>query len=233
MSRNADPAELDKFSALAAEWWDPQGPMGPLHQINPLRLDFISRQVSLRGADGADVGCGGGILTEALARAGAGMTGIDLADEALQAAREHAAQAGLDIDYRLQSAEELAADASGRLDFITCMEMLEHVPDPEAIVQACAAALKPGGRLLLSTINRNPKAFAFAIVGAEHLLRLIPAGTHEYAKFIRPSELASWCRAAGLEIAATAGLSYNPLTRHYRLGDDVSVNYLMAARKHD
>ncbi len=228
---NADPAELEKFAALAAQWWDKQGPMSPLHAINPLRMSFIERFEDLASLRVLDVGCGGGILSEALARAGAVTTGIDLAAEAVAAAREHANGQELALDYRDCAVEDLAAQAPGSFAVITCMEMLEHVPDPAAIVQACARLLEPGGRLYLSTINRNPKSFALAIVGAEHILGLIPKGTHDYAKFIQPAELASWCRQAGLEVGAMQGLSYNPLTRTHRLSHDVDVNYLLRCEK--
>ncbi len=230
-TNNADPAELAKFSALARHWWDPQGPMGPLHAINPLRMDFIEQDEELAGLKVLDVGCGGGILSEALARAGGRCTGIDLASDALAAARAHADEQGLDIDYRLCPAEQLAREMPAQFDLICCMEMLEHVPDPAAIIAACASLLKPGGHLYLSTINRNPKAFMLAIVGAEHVLGLIPKGTHDYAKFITPAELAAWCRQAGLKVGAMRGLQYNPLSRSHRLSRDVSVNYLMHCSK--
>ena len=231
MSSNADPTELDKFSALAREWWDPQGPMAPLHAINPLRMSFIEQYEDPEDLRVLDVGCGGGILTEALARAGASATGIDLAGDALRVASEHARAAGLDIDYREIPIETLADAEPGRYDVITCMEMLEHVPDPAAVIGACARLLKPGGRAYLSTLNRNPKSFLLAIVGAEHVLNLIPKGTHEYARFIKPSELAAWCRQAGLDVGAIKGLQYNPLTRTHKLGNDVDVNYLMRCEK--
>lgn len=228
---NADQQELAKFSALAAQWWDLQGPMAPLHAINPLRMSFIERFEDLQGLKVLDVGCGGGILTEALARAAGQAQGADLASDALAAARAHAAESGLNIQYRETAIEDLAAAEPGQFDVITCMEMLEHVPDPSAVIQACADLLQPGGRLYLSTLNRNPKAFMLAIVGAEHVLNLIPRGTHEYAKFIRPAELVAWCRQAGLDSGAMQGLQYNPLTRTHRLSDDVSVNYLLRCTK--
>lgn len=228
---NADPAELKHFAALAEQWWDTRGPMGPLHEINPLRLSFIQRFENLSGLKVLDVGCGGGILSESLARAGAQSSAIDLAHESIQVARQHASEQDIEVEYLEISAEELAQQRPGQFDVITCMEMLEHVPDPESIIQACTRLLKPDGRLYLSTINRNPKAFALAIVGAEHVLNLIPKGTHEYAKFIKPSELANWCRNCGLDIGPTEGMSYNPLTRTHRLSRDVSVNYLMRTNK--
>lgn len=228
---NADPGELQHFAALAQQWWDAKGPMGPLHEINPLRLSFIQRFESLDGLKALDVGCGGGILSEALARAGAHTCAIDLAHESVEVARQHAAEQGLEVEYLEISAEDLAEQREAQFDVITCMEMLEHVPDPQSVIAACTRLLKPGGRLYLSTINRNPKAFALAIVGAEHVLGLIPKGTHEYAKFIKPSELAGWCRQCGLHSGPTEGMTYNPLTRTHRLSRDVSVNYLMRAIK--
>lgn len=229
---NVDPAEVGKFDALASHWWDPEGEFRPLHEINPLRLGWIeARAGGLAGKRVLDVGCGGGILAEALARRGAAVVGIDLAGEALEVARRHAAEAGLEIDYRRIGTEELAAAEPGRFDVVACMELLEHVPDPAAIVEACARLVRPEGLVAFSTINRNPKAWLYAIVAAEYLLRLLPRGTHEYARLIRPSELAAWARAAGLEPMAERGLSYNPLTRNYRLSDDVDVNYLLACTR--
>ncbi len=228
---NVDKSEIEHFSRLAHEWWDKDGPMGPLHAINPLRMAFIERFENLNGQHVLDVGCGGGILTEALARSGAQTTGIDLAQDSIEIARQHAEGASLPIRYQTCAVESLLPDQAGQYDSITCMEMLEHVPDPAAIVKACAALLKPGGALYLSTINRNPKSFALAIVGAEHVLNLIPKGTHHYDKFIKPSELAAWCRAAGLDAGPVQGMSYNPLTRTHKLGRDVDVNYLMRACK--
>jgi 2-polyprenyl-6-hydroxyphenyl methylase/3-demethylubiquinone-9 3-methyltransferase len=229
--RNADPEELRKFARMAAHWWDPDGEMKPLHQINPLRLRYIDERSRLAGKRVCDVGCGGGILAESMARAGAGVTGIDLAGEALEAARLHAREAGLDVDYRCVAAEALAAELPGAFDVVSCMEMLEHVPDPAAIVQACARLVRPGGRLFFSTINRTPKAYLLAIVGAEYLLRLVPQGTHDYAKFIRPSELDEWLRAAALELCEVTGLHYDPLLGRHRLGGDVDVNYLLHAQR--
>ncbi len=229
---NVDAQELAKFSELAHRWWDPDSEFGPLHQINPLRLAWIDELAGLRGKTALDVGCGGGILAEAMARRAVHVTGIDLAAKPLGVARLHALDAGVEnLDYREIATEALAAERPGSFDVVTCMEMLEHVPDPAAVVRACAALARPGGWLFFSTLNRNPKAFLFAIVGAEYLLRLLPRGTHEYARFIRPSELARWVRDAGLELQATRGLQYNPLTRRYRLSADTGVNYLVACRK--
>lgn len=229
---NADPQELAKFSELAHRWWDPESEFRPLHQINPLRLDWIEAHAGLKGRRAVDIGCGGGILADSMARRGASVLGIDLAGKALKVAQLHALEAGTErIDYREISAEALAAEAPASADLVTCMEMLEHVPDPGSVVQACATLAKPGGWVFFSTIHRNPKSFLFAIVGAEHLLKLLPKGTHTYARFIRPSELASFCRAAGLELVDTRGLSYNPLSKRYRLTGDTSVNYMIACRK--
>ena len=229
---NADPLELAKFSELAHRWWDVDGEFRPLHQINPLRLDWIARHCRLRDARVLDVGCGGGILADAMARRGADVLGIDLADKPLKVAQLHALEGEpASVAYRLVAAEDLAREMPGQFDAVTCMEMLEHVPDPASVVRACATLAKPGGAVFFSTIHRNPKAFLFAIVGAEYMLSLLPKGTHEYARFIRPSELARWCRDAGLELTETRGMAYNPLTRRYRLSGDTSVNYLMACRK--
>lgn len=228
---NADRAELDRFARLAAGWWDRDGPMRPLHDLNPVRLAFIDRQRPLPGARALDVGCGGGLLSEAMARAGAQVSALDLAEPLLDVARLHAGDEGLRIDFRAEPVEQHAMTHGGTYDVIACMEMIEHVPDPAAIVAACAQALKPGGVLCLSTLNRTLKSFAQAIVGAEYLLGLLPRGTHEYERFIRPAELAGWCRGAGLEVIDLAGLSYNPFLRRAGLVKDVGVNYLMAARK--
>ncbi len=235
MTVNADPQELAKFSELAHRWWDPTSEFKPLHQINPLRLDWIERLLGpggVRGKQVLDVGCGGGILAEAMARHGAAQVlGIDLAIKPLKVAQLHALEGGIDnIDYREVAAEALAAERPADFDVVTCMEMLEHVPDPASVVRACAALVKPGGQVFFSTLNRNPKSFLFAIVGAEHVLKLLPKGTHEYAKFIRPSELAQACRGAGLMLEHTRGMQYNPLTGRYRLSDDTSVNYLFGCR---
>ncbi len=232
MTTNADPRELAKFSELAHRWWDTESDFRPLHQINPLRLDWIDSLAPLAGKRVLDVGCGGGILADSMARRGADVLGIDLAAKPLKVAQLHAIEAGTPrIAYREVAAEALADEMPAGFDVVTCMEMLEHVPDPAAIVAACARLAKPGGWLFFSTINRNAKAFVFAIVGAEQVLKLLPRGTHEYAKFLRPSELAGWCRAAALEPVATRGLEYNPLSRRYRLSADTSVNYLVACRK--
>jgi len=232
MTINVDPQELAKFSELAHRWWDTESEFRPLHQINPLRLEWIDAHAKLRGQRVLDVGCGGGILSDAMARRGANVLGIDLATKSLKVAELHALEAGTpNVDYREVAAEALAAEMPGAFGIVTCMEMLEHVPDPAAIVSACATLATPGGWLFFSTINRNPKSFAFAIVGAEHVLNLLPKGTHEYAKFIRPSELARWCRDAGLELIETRGMGYNPITQVYRLSNDTDVNYLMAFRK--
>ena len=229
---NVDPAELAKFSALAHRWWDPTSEFRPLHEINPLRLRHIERLVGgLAGKEVVDVGCGGGILAEAMANQGAKVTGIDLADKPLKVAMLHRLETGASVNYRLIPAEELAAESPGAFDVVTCMEMLEHVPDPASTVRACATLAKPGGWVVFSTINRNPKSFLFAIVGAEYVLRLLPRGTHEYARFITPSELARHCRAAGLGIEDITGMTYNPLTQVYALGSDVDVNYLLATRR--
>ncbi len=229
---NADPAELAKFSELAHRWWDPDSEFRPLHQINPLRLDWIDRISPLAGQCVLDVGCGGGILSDSMARRGADVLGIDLADKALKVARLHALEAQTPrVRYREVAVEALAEEAPGTFDTVTCMEMLEHVPDPQSVVAACARLVKPGGWVFFSTINRNAKAFALAIVGAEYVLRMLPRGTHEYAKFIRPSELASACRGAGLDVQSTQGLQYNPLTGRYWLSANTDVNYLFATRR--
>lgn len=230
---NADPRELAKFSELAHRWWDPNSEFRPLHQINPLRLEWIAQRCAgLGGKRALDVGCGGGILADAMARQGAEVLGIDLSTKALKVAQLHAMEASTPrVQYREIAVEALAADEPGRYDVVTCMEMLEHVPDPSSVVRACARLAKPGGHVFFSTLNRNPKSFLFAIVGAEYLLNLLPRGTHEYARFIRPSELARWCRDGGLEIDGSRGLEYNPLTRRYWLSDDTSVNYMIACRK--
>lgn len=226
---NADPAELDKFSRVAEGWWDPAGECRPLHEINPLRLGWIERQAGgLAGRPVADIGCGGGILSESMAHQGAHVTAIDLAETAVAAARAHARETGVAIDYREQSAEALAEEWPRAFDVVTCMEMLEHVPDPAAVIDACARLVRPGGTVVFSTINRNRRAWLHAIVGAEYVLGLLPRGTHEYGRLIRPSELARWARQAGLEVRATEGLTYNPLTRRYHLCESIEVNYMMA-----
>jgi 2-polyprenyl-6-hydroxyphenyl methylase / 3-demethylubiquinone-9 3-methyltransferase len=232
MHNNVDAQELAKFSELAHKWWDPDSEFRPLHQINPLRLEWIDSLATLRGKQVLDVGCGGGILAEAMAARAAHVTGIDLAARPLGVARLHALEAGVDnLDYREIATEALAAEKPGSFDIVTCMEMLEHVPDPGLVVQACAGLAKPGGWVFFSTLNRNPKAFLFAIVGAEYVLGLLPKGTHEYARFIRPSELARWARDAGLALQGSRGMQYNPITRRYWLSDNTSVNYLVACRK--
>ena len=229
---NADPQELAKFSDLAHRWWDPESEFRPLHQINPLRLDWIETHARVAGKRVLDVGCGGGILSDAMARRGADVLGIDLAAKPLKVAQLHALEAGTpSVDYREIAAEALAEQCPAQFDMVTCMEMLEHVPDPSSIVHACAALVKPNGWLFFSTLNRNAKSFLFAIVGAEHVLKLLPKGTHEYAKFIRPSELAQWCRSSGLELNDTRGMEYNPITRRYWPSGDTSVNYMIACRK--
>lgn len=228
---NVDEAEVAKFNASAARWWDPEGEFRPLHEINPLRLAFIERQCRLDGRRVADIGCGGGILAEALARSGARVCAIDMAPDSLEVARLHLLESGLDIDYRCQTAEGLAAEMPGAFDVVTCMELLEHVPDPASLIAACARLVRPGGDCFFSTLNRTPRAYLEAIVGAEYLLRMLPHGTHDYARFIRPSELAAWCRAAGLEPAAMIGIRYCPVTRRFRLDDDVQVNYILHARR--
>ncbi len=229
---NADPQELAKFSDLAHRWWDKTSEFRPLHDINPLRLNWIDGLAPLVGKRVLDVGCGGGILADSMARKGADVLGIDLAVKALKVAQLHALEAATpSIVYREVAAEALAVESPGRFDVVTCMEMLEHVPDPSSIVQACSTLVKPGGWVFFSTINRNAKSFLFAIVGAEYALKMLPAGTHEYARFIRPRELAQWCREAGLDLVSTRGMEYNPLTRRYWLSDDTSVNYLFACRK--
>ena len=232
-SRNADQAELDKFSELAHRWWDPESEFKPLHDINPLRLDWIDREVGLVGKKVLDVGCGGGILAESMATRGALVTGIDLSDKALSVARLHLLESGQKVDYRKISAEELAAGMPDAFDIVTCLEMLEHVPDPASTVRACARLVRPGGRVFFSTISRNPKAYLFAVVGAEYVLNLLPRGTHDYTRFIRPAELARYCRDAGLAGEEVIGMTYNPFSKTYALGADTDVNYLMRTRRDD
>ena len=229
---NADPQELAKFSDLAHKWWDPESEFRPLHQINPLRLDWIDQFAAISGKNVVDVGCGGGILAESMARRGANVLGVDLADKPLKVAQLHAMEGGVaNLDYRSIAAEDLAAEQPATFDVVTCMEMLEHVPDPSSIIRACASMARPGGWVFFSTLNRNPKSFLFAIVGAEYLLKLLPQGTHEFSRFIRPAELARWIREAGLELVQFKGLEYNPITRRYWLSGDTSVNYMVACRK--
>lgn len=226
-SLNADPAELQKFAALAHRWWDKNSEFKPLHEINPLRLSYIDKLVSLKGRQVLDVGCGGGILSESMSQKGAEVMGIDLGEKALKVAQLHQLESGTKVDYRLISVEDLAVEMPQSFDVVTCMEMLEHVPDPAAIVRACAASTKPGGAVFFSTINRNPKAYLLAVIGAEYVLNLLPRGTHDYEKFIKPSELSFWGREVGLSVVGIKGMSYNPLTRHYWLDEDISVNYIL------
>lgn len=231
-SANVDQAELDKFSALASRWWDPESEFKPLHAINPLRLNWILQHAGqLSGKRVLDVGCGGGILSESMAQAGANVTGIDLAEKSLKIAKLHCLESGVQVDYRTVSAEQFATEQPAQFDVVTCMEMLEHVPDPGSIIQACSQLVKPGGHVFFSTLNRNPKSFLFAIVGAEYLLRLLPRGTHSYENFIKPSELAASARRAGLSLTELAGMEYNPITDIYKLSRDTSVNYLVATRR--
>jgi len=228
---NVDHSEIDKFSALAHRWWDPTSEFKPLHAINPLRLGWIQSITNLQGKRVLDVGCGGGILAESLSKAGATVTGIDLSSKALKVAELHQLESGTSVRYLTISAEDLAKEESQSYDVVTCMEMLEHVPDPSSVVQACAKLCKPGGHIFFSTLNRNPKSYLFAIIGAEYILQLLPKGTHQYEKFIKPSELAQFTRAAGLKVIELKGMTYNPITQIYRLGSDTDVNYMMATRK--
>jgi 2-polyprenyl-6-hydroxyphenyl methylase/3-demethylubiquinone-9 3-methyltransferase len=224
---NADPAELHKFSELASRWWDPHGEFRPLHEINPLRLDWIDERAGLAGKRVLDVGCGGGILAEAMAQRGAQVTGIDLSEKSLRVAELHRIESGVAVRYELAMVEEFAAVHAGEFDVVTCMELLEHVPDPASMVAACARLVRPAGQVFFSTINRNPKSYLFAVIGAEYVLRLLPRGTHDYLRFIKPSELSSWSRDAGLRTGELIGMTYNPLTQRYRLGRDCDVNYLL------
>ncbi|HXF67262.1 MAG TPA: bifunctional 2-polyprenyl-6-hydroxyphenol methylase/3-demethylubiquinol 3-O-methyltransferase UbiG [Burkholderiales bacterium] len=228
---NVDPLEIEKFSQLAHNWWDPAAEFRPLHELNPLRLDYLERIAGLAGKTVLDVGCGGGILAEGMAARGARVTGIDLAEKPLKVAQLHLLESGLDVDYRLIAPEALAREAPERFDIVTCMELLEHVPEPAVTVAACAALVKPGGWVFFSTLNRNLKSYLLAVLGAEYVLRLLPRGTHDYARFIKPSELARWCRNAGLDVAGITGMTYNPLTRVYALSEDADVNYFLHARK--
>ncbi len=228
---NADEAELAKFSDLAHKWWDKTSEFKPLHDINPLRLSYIHDAVTLKGKRVLDVGCGGGILSESMAEKGANVVGIDLGEKALKVAQLHSLESGVPVDYRLIAVEKLAEEEAGTYDVVTCLEMLEHVPNPASIVAACAKLVKPNGHVFFSTINRNPKAYVFAVLGAEYILNMLPKGTHDYAKFIKPSELAAWLRPADLTLENQIGMSYNPITQHYWLGNDVSVNYLVHAIK--
>jgi len=228
---NADPAELDKFGELAHRWWDPNSEFKPLHDINPLRLDWIDNAIGLSGKRVLDVGCGGGLLSEGMAVRGAEVTGIDLSEKPLGVAKLHLLESGQKVDYRKISAEQMAEEMPGAFDAVTCLEMLEHVPDPASIVASCARLVKPGGQVFFSTINRNPKAYLFAVIGAEYLLQMLPRGTHDFAKFIKPSELTRWCKQSDLEPDELTGMTYNPLTRHYALGRDTDVNYLIRATR--
>ena len=228
---NVDPAEVAKFDALASSWWDEEGESKPLHQLNPVRLSYIDTRSQLHGKQAIDVGCGGGILTEALAKSSAIATGIDMGEMPLKIAKLHALEAELKIDYQQITAEEKAEQAAGEFDVVTCMEMLEHVPDPASIIKACSDLVTPGGDVFFSTLNRHPKAYLVAVLGAEYVMKMLPKGTHDYQRFIKPSEMAAWCRQAGLEVTDITGLNYNPLTKSFKLGDDVKVNYLMHCRR--
>lgn len=231
---NVDHGEVRKFEELATRWWDPHSEFRPLHEINPLRLDYIDRIAGLKGKRVLDVGCGGGILSEAMRARGAEVTGIDMGEAPLEVARLHLLETGLEVDYQRITAEAMAQQHPAAFDVVTCMEMLEHVPDPTSVVKACFNLVRPGGHVFFATINRNPKSYLFAIIGAEYLLRLLPKGTHDFAKFIRPSELESWCRMAGLQAVDATGMTYNPLTRQYRLdARDLDVNYILYTRKPD
>jgi len=232
LTTNVDPAEIAKFEQLASRWWDRSGEFKPLHEINPLRANYIDQRAPVAGQRLLDVGCGGGILSESMAQRGAEVTGIDMGEAPLKVAKLHALESGIQVDYRRIQVEELAAQQPGSFDIVTCLEMLEHVPDPASVIRACAALVKPGGQLFFSTINRTAKGWLFAVVGAEYVLRMLPKGTHEYGKFIRPSEMGAWLREAGLEARDITGMTYNPLTRRYKLDPrDVDVNYLMHASK--
>ncbi|MFA6062949.1 MAG: bifunctional 2-polyprenyl-6-hydroxyphenol methylase/3-demethylubiquinol 3-O-methyltransferase UbiG [Gallionella sp.] len=228
---NADPVEIEKFSQMAHKWWDPQSEFKPLHEINPLRLNYINQHASIAGKRVLDVGCGGGILSESMAALNANVTGIDLSDKALQVAKLHLLESGRQVNYRKIPVESLAEEQPEQYDVVTCMEMLEHVPDPDSVIAACSKLVKPGGWIFLSTLNRNPKSYLFAVIGAEYVLNMLPRGTHDFAKFIKPSELAQSCRNAGLNITDLTGMSYNPLSKIYSLGNDTSVNYMVACRR--
>ncbi|MDD4927869.1 MAG: bifunctional 2-polyprenyl-6-hydroxyphenol methylase/3-demethylubiquinol 3-O-methyltransferase UbiG [Gallionella sp.] len=228
---NADPIEIEKFSQLAHKWWDPQSEFKPLHEINPLRLNYIDRLASLAGKTVLDVGCGGGILSESMAGLNASVTGIDLSDKALQVAKLHLLESGKQVNYRKIAVEDMAAECAGQFDIVTCLEMLEHVPDPDSVIRACAKLVKPGGQVFFSTLNRNPKSYLFAVIGAEYVLNMLPRGTHDYAKFLKPSELAQSCRNADLTVTDLTGLGYNPFSKVYSLGRDTSVNYMVACHR--
>ena len=231
MTTNADPLEIQKFSELAHRWWDPTSEFRPLHEINPLRLEWINAHVPLQGKNVIDIGCGGGVLSESMARKGAKVTGIDLSKKALKVADLHSLESGVEVRYKHIAAEAMAAEEPGQFDVVTCMEMLEHVPDPPSIVRAAATLVKPGGRVFFSTLNRNPKSYLFAVLGAEYVLRMLPRGTHDYAKFITPAELAQFAREAGLQVDGLKGMSYNPLTKIYSLNQDTSVNYMVSCSR--
>lgn len=228
---NSDPVEIEKFSQLAHKWWDPMSEFKPLHEINPLRLNYINRIAAIAGKKVLDVGCGGGILSESMAGLKADVTGIDLSEKALKVAKLHLLESGKQVNYRKIAVEDMAAEAPASFDVVTCMEMIEHVPDPASVIAACAKLVKPGGYVFLSTLNRNPKSYLFAILGAEYILNMLPRGTHDYAKFVKPSELAQSCRNAGLNVTDLTGMSYNPLSKIYTLGRDTSVNYMVACRR--
>lgn len=228
---NADPVEIEKFSQVAHKWWDPLSEFKPLHEINPLRLNYINRHASLAGKSVLDVGCGGGILSESMAALNANVTGIDLSDKALQVAKLHLLESGRQVTYRKIAVEDMAAECPDTFDIVTCMEMLEHVPDPDSVIASCAKLVKPGGWVFFSTLNRNPKSYLLAILGAEYILNMLPRGTHDYAKFLKPSELAQSCRNANLTVSDLSGMSYNPLNKIYSLGNDTSVNYMIACRR--
>ncbi len=230
--QNVDPGEIAKSEALASRWWDPESEFKPLHDIAPLRANWIDKHAAVAGKRVADIGCGGGLLSEALAQRGAEVTGIDMGEAPLSVARLHQLESGLQVNYRQMTAEQLAEEAPNSFDVVTCLEMLEHVPDPAAVIQACATLVKPGGQVFFSTLNRNPKSYLFAIIGAEYVMRMLPRGTHEYSKFIKPSEMGQWVREADLNVAELMGMTYNPLTKHYKLTPhDVQVNYLMRCTK--
>lgn len=231
VDRNIDPNEIDKFNALASTWWDKAGESKPLHQLNPVRMDFIQQQCKLQACHAIDVGCGGGILTEALQQAGTNTIGIDMSDMALNVARLHALESDLSIEYQHTTVEDMAQNSPQQFDVVTCMEMLEHVPDPASVIQACHDLVTADGDIFFSTLNRHPKAYLLAILGAEYIMNMLPKGTHDYQRFIKPSELAAWCRQAGLTVNAIKGISYHPLTQQFTLSDDVSVNYVMHCRR--